>query len=164
MSIKPIDENTWAGTLSVQSEVYLQVEPETIEVLQSKWRRTPQCCFVYQDKESVLGYLLAHAWDKETPPKLFKPLPEQSETLHSYLFLHDLAISARAAGKGIGTKLVSHLISIAKTTDFDEIRLVAVQGSSTFWSNMGFSVVDKQSISSTYGEGAKMMRYALQGE
>lgn len=164
MSIKPVDENTWAGILSVQSEVYLQVEPETIEVLQSKWRRTPQCCFVYQYEESVLGYLLAHSWDKQAPPKLFKPLPEQSSVLNPYLFLHDLAISEKAAGQGIGSQLVSHLISIAKTMDFDEIRLVAVQGSASFWKTMGFSEVDKQSISPTYGEGAKMMRYVLEEE
>ncbi|WNJ97851.1 GNAT family N-acetyltransferase [Vibrio ruber] len=157
MSIKP----TWPGILKVQSEVYWQVEPETLEVLQSKWLRTPECCFVYQHEETVLGYLLAHAWIQETPPKLFKPLPEESDVSDSFLFIHDLAVSEQAAGKGIGSMLVSHLITIAERMKFDEIRLVSVQDSVIFWRHMGFREVQNQHISSTYGEDATMMRYVL---
>lgn len=161
MTIKLVEETTWPGILKVQSEVYLEVEPEHVDVLKSKWHQSPDCCFAYHHNNDVIGYLLAHSWNKETPPKLFQPLPEKADTNGSILFLHDLAISHQASGKGIGAKMVTHLLSIATKLQFEQVLLVAVQGSFMFWNKMGFSEVTDQSISSTYGEGAKMMRYQV---
>ncbi|WP_165311248.1 GNAT family N-acetyltransferase [Vibrio ziniensis] len=161
MSIKLVDETTWSGILKVQSEVYLQVEPESIDVLKSKWYQSPDCCFVCQEDNNVLGYLLAHSWNKEVPPKLFQPLPEQSDMSGSILFLHDLAISNQVAGKGVGAKMVSYLLNVAIRLKFEQIRLVAVQGSSLFWEKMGFTEIKNQSVSPTYGDGAKIMKYIL---
>ncbi|SHO54517.1 N-acetylglutamate synthase [Vibrio quintilis] len=77
------------------------------------------------------------------------------------MFLHDLAISNQVSGKGVGAKMVSHLLNVAMILKFEQILLVAVQGSSLFWEKMGFTEVTDQSISATYGDGAKMMRYLL---
>nr|MVE97716.1 GNAT family N-acetyltransferase [Vibrio cholerae] len=49
MSIEIIREAAWPEILKLQSEVYLLVEPESIEVLKDKWNRTPKCCFIYRD-------------------------------------------------------------------------------------------------------------------
>ncbi|MCE0493129.1 GNAT family N-acetyltransferase [Vibrio salinus] len=157
MPVKLVNETTWPGILKVQSEVYLQIEPESNDVLKSKWYQSPDCCFVYQEDDDVLGYLLAHSWNKETPPELFQPLPEESDISGSILFLHDLAISNQISGKGIGAQMVSHLLNVAVELKFEQIRLVAVQDSSLFWKKMGFTEITNKNVSPTYGDGAKMM-------
>lgn len=161
MSIKLVDESMWPGILRVQSEVYLQVAPESIDVLRSKWNQSPESCFVYQEDNNILGYLLAHIWNEDTPPKLFQPLPEQSRKSGSVLFLHDLAVSTQASGKGIGSKMVNNLFNVAIRQNFTQIRLVAVQDSFSFWSKMGFTETANHRVCSSYGNGARLMRCVI---
>lgn len=155
MSIKAINEETWSDIAKIQAEVYYQIEPESLEVLQSKWLRSPESCFVYEKSAKVLGYLLAHSWSREMPPKLYQPLPADTEG--SILFLHDLAISSAATGEGLGKKMVSHLLKIAKRSGFQQLRLVSVQDSLGFWQKQGFIPVEGQEVCSSYGEGAELM-------
>jgi len=159
MAIESIEESMWDEILRLQSEVYHQIEPESLETLKSKWISTPSCCFVYQSEGEVMAYLLAHAWDSQTPPKLFQPLP--STTHGKYLFLHDLSVAKQLSGLGVGTKMVNHLLDVAKAEGFGEIRLVAIQNSVPFWSRMGFQVVANQKACSSYGENATVMRRVL---
>jgi len=155
MSIKPIDEATWSGLVKVQAEAYSQVEPESLEVLKSKWLRSPESCFVYEKAGKVVGYLLAHSWCRETPPKLFQTLPVGTEG--PIVFLHDLAISRAVSGEGIGKKMVAHLLKTAQKSGFQQIRLVSVQDSLAFWKKQGFSSIGSQEVCSSYGEGAQLM-------
>jgi len=159
MAIVGIDESMWDGILRLQSEVYHQIEPESLATLKSKWTSTPSCCFVYRSEGKVLAYLLAHAWDSQVPPKLFQPLP--STTHGRYLFLHDLSVSRQLSGFGVGTKMVNHLLDVAKAEGFEEISLVAIQNSVPFWSRMGFQVVANQKACSSYGGNASVMRRVL---
>ncbi|WP_432452403.1 MULTISPECIES: GNAT family N-acetyltransferase [unclassified Agarivorans] len=159
MSIKPINEATWSEILKLQAEAYALVDPESLEVLKSKWLCSPECCFVYEKAGNVIGYLLAHSWNKDTPPKLFQALPVGSEG--TILFLHDLAISSTAAGHGLGKKMVGNLLNIAKNSGFQQIRLVAVQDSSEFWKKQGFSSLGSQAVDPSYGVGAQLMLHEL---
>jgi ribosomal protein S18 acetylase RimI-like enzyme len=159
MSIKSIDETMWAGILRVQAEVYFQVEPESLDILQGKWHHSPDCCFVYQQGQDVLAYLLAHAWHSELPPKLYQPLANESKG--AILFLHDLAVSKQLSGQGIGSQLVNHLLNAISTMGFEQIRLVAIQESLPFWRKMGFSEVAKQIPCSSYGKDASLMQRLL---
>uniref|UniRef100_A6VTU6 GCN5-related N-acetyltransferase n=1 Tax=Marinomonas sp. (strain MWYL1) TaxID=400668 RepID=A6VTU6_MARMS len=170
MPIQPITQTMWAEILTIQAEVYSEIEPESLEVLQSKWQQSPSCCFVYLaeaelaeqsrlGEQNVLGYLLAHAWHSETPPKLYQLLPEESHG--STLFLHDLAISKYAAGRGIGTQMVKHLLDSAASSGFEKALLVSVQDSVPFWQKHGFVEVTNQQASESYGEDAKVMMRAL---
>lgn len=159
MPIKPIDDTSWSGIVKVQAEAYFQVEPESLDVLKSKWLRSPECCFVYEKAGKVVGYLLAHAWNSEVPPKLFQTLPEGTDG--PIIFLHDLAISRDASGEGIGRKMVVHLLQIVKTLGFQQIRLVSVQDSLGFWQKHGFSRIEHQEVCTSYGEDAQLMSYRL---
>ena len=105
-----------------------------------------------------MGYLLAHSWDSKLPPKLFHQLPEGTEG--EILFLHDLAISTSALGKGIGSKLVEHLVKVATAEGYNEILLVSVQDSKVFWQKKGFTTLS-QKVCKTYGEDAQLMKRAL---
>lgn len=170
MPIQPITQTMWAEILTIQAEVYSEIEPESLEVLQSKWQQSPSCCFVYlaetelteqsrPEEQNILGYLLAHAWYSETPPKLYQLLPEESHG--STLFLHDLAISKHAAGRGIGTQMVKHLLDSVVSSGFEKALLVSVQDSVPFWQKHGFVEVTNQQASESYGEDAKVMKKVL---
>jgi ribosomal protein S18 acetylase RimI-like enzyme len=155
MSIKLIDDSSWSGIVAVQAQAYSEIEPESLEVLRSKWLRSPESCFVYEKAGKVVGYLLAHLWNSETPPKLYQTLPVG--TAGSILFLHDLAIAREAAGEGIGKKMVLHLLDTAKVLGIEQIRLVSVQDSVAFWQKYGFSPIVHQDLCSSYGEYAQLM-------
>jgi len=162
MPIRPITHVMWPEILKIQAEAYSKVAPESLEVLQSKWQQSPDCCFAYLDEKSepeeknIQGYLLAHAWHSETPPKLYQILPEGSHG--SILFLHDLALSKRAKGRGVGSQMVKHLLASATSSGFQSALLVSVQDSVLFWQKYGFVEVMNQKASESYGDDAKVMR------
>ena len=160
MSIRAIDESVWPGALCVQEESYADVFPETVEVLKSKWRTSPDTCFVYTDKNGeVLGYLLSHPWPSDCVPKLHEEI-----TLHDVsnnLYLHDLAVSNNARGKGVSQKLVNSLLQAAHTLGYKTISLVAVQGAGKFWSKYGFARAADIPLPDSYGRDAQFMRMQL---
>lgn len=157
--IETIREAMWPEILKLQSEVYLLVEPESLEVLKDKWNRTPNCCFIYRESEKLKGYLLAHSWSREQPPKLFNALPKETEG--NILFLHDLAVASSSFGQGIGSKLMKHLIEVATGLCFKEIRLVSVQDSKLFWQRQGFKPLP-ENVCRSYGTDAQLMWRQLQ--
>jgi predicted N-acetyltransferase YhbS len=103
--------------------------------------------------------LLAHAWNSELPPKLFQSLTP--DVKGDILFLHDLAVSSRVKGMGVGSILVNQLLAIARTEQYAKIILVSVQNSITFWSKSGFSVVAGKAISHTYGDDSRLMEFYI---
>ncbi len=160
MKIDCIKEEHWNGILKVQNDVYLEVAPESIEVVKSKWLASPETCLVYLSKDEVVsGYLLSHPWDYLHPPKLFKEL--SGEISGNYLYLHDLAVDARLKGRGIGKKLLNSLIKIATRKLFKKITLVAVQGSNRFWSKAGFKEHHGVKVPHSYGENSVFMEMEL---
>jgi GNAT superfamily N-acetyltransferase len=159
MSISLITENSWIEILKIQEEAYVEIPPEELDVLKSKWLSSPSTCAVYQEKNNVISaYLLAHPWPSEIPPKLH----EISPVTHSInLYLHDLALAHEARGKGIAKKLVENLIDTAKIEGFNKIFLVAVQNSSAFWAKFGFLQRPNAVICPSYGHNAKLMVLGL---
>lgn len=69
MAITNIDDAVWPGILAVQHEMYTEVAPEKLAVLQSKWRQSPQSCFVFRTGDKVDAYVIAHTWNRAQPPK-----------------------------------------------------------------------------------------------
>jgi ribosomal protein S18 acetylase RimI-like enzyme len=154
MSINLITENSWAGILNIQEEAYVEIQPEDVNVLKSKWRSSPKTCAVYKQGNNILAYLLAHPWPNEIPPKLYEECPI---AISLNLYLHDLALARESRGKGIANKLVKNLIDIARTQEFNKILLVAVQNSGGFWSKFGFLNIPNAVICPSYGHNAKLM-------
>ena len=158
MSINLIEETIWPDILKLQSEAYYLVEPESFEVMKDKWLCSPESCFVYKNGQQLLGYLLAHSWHSKQPPKLYQPLPK--EVNGSILFLHDLAVSKLAKGKGVASKMFSQLLNVAISSGYQQIRLVSVQDSKAFWMKLGF-VPAKGNIFASYGVDAVLMQRVL---
>jgi len=156
VSIVQISEKSWDGILKIQEEAYTELPPEDVSILKSKWLASPDTCSIYSSNENkILAYLLSHPWGSDSPPKLNEEAPVNNET--SNLYLHDLALSNEARGRGIARALVENLINNAKTQGFTKILLVAVQGSSSFWAKYGFMVIVNAAICPSYGSAAKLM-------
>lgn len=155
MSISLIIKNSWDDIVKTQKEAYTDIPPEDVNILKSKWQSSPKTCAVYSDNEGkVLGYLLAHPWASETPPRLNEIIPV---TNSSTLFIHDLALALEARGQNIGKELVENLIDNAQTQNFVKILLVAVQNSTGFWAKFGFLNMPSEKTYLNYGENAQLM-------
>lgn len=159
MEIRTISEQDWPAILNVQSDVYIEVPPEELEVLQCKQKRSPESCFVCDVKGEIKAYLIAHSWNQDSAPKLHKLLASGTEG--DRLYLHDMAVSAQAGGMGLGRRLVESLLRQAKEKGYRDVRLVAVQGSTGFWEKMGFSALPNMPVCSSYGDHALMMVRSL---
>lgn len=160
MKIQQIEENNWIGILRVQDEAYQEVAPEELDVLKSKQSASPETCFVcVSDQGDILGYLLAHPWNGAEPPKLFETLVniENSDSL----YLHDMAVSSRSKGQGIGRSMMAELMKVAVLKGFKRITLVAVQGADSFWSLLDFKEVAGVNKYPSYGERAILMEKVL---
>lgn len=160
MIIKEIEEIHWNKILEIQEESYQEIGTEELEVLKSKSEASPDTCFVcLSNTEEVFGYLLAHPWSGISPPKLFESLSNIENC--EYLYLHDMAISPQSKGKGIGRAAAIKLFEVAQNKEINRVSLVAVQGSESFWSRIGFQEVTGVNVCSSYGEKAVLMEKIL---
>ncbi len=147
--------DSWDEIAELQADVYGTEFVEETDVLKRKWEVSPNSCLIYRVATGeIAAYLLAHSWSSPKPPKLFEPLPicEQSEQL----FLHDLAVSKRLKGLGVGRQMVEQLISLARNAGYKHILLVSVQSSVEFWQKMGFVSLNAP-VDVCYGDGAQLM-------
>ncbi len=160
MLIQEIQECHWDEILYIQEEAYQEVGSEELSVLKNKQEYSPSTCLVSVSKVNELqGYLLAHPWFGKEPPKLFNALPMIAKP--DCLYLHDMAVSSKFRGIGLGTKLVEHLFSIVKSQQVNNITLVAVQGSCGFWADNGFTAVTGIKVDSSYGTDAVLMEISI---
>ncbi len=161
MPITQISENSWDAIQKIQQEAYTELPPEDINILKKKWTFSPGTCSIFTSNDGeILAYLLAHPWASDKPPTLNEDISISNQQT-STLYLHDLALSNKARGKGIAKTMVKDLISKAKTKRFTKVLLVAVQSSSSFWAKYGFVVIDNAAICPSYGSCAKLMRLEL---
>jgi ribosomal protein S18 acetylase RimI-like enzyme len=160
MTITKVSEESWEGILKIQDEAYIDIAPEELDILKSKWESSPETCFVFRLRSmEIKGYLLSHSWGAIEPPKLF-----EKHNLYpsgSILYLHDLAVSQDSRGLGVGKRLIENLLPVAKLHLFKQVMLVAVQGSESFWVQFGFTEVQDTPVCSSYGVDAKLMSLNL---
>ncbi|ABZ75542.1 GCN5-related N-acetyltransferase [Shewanella halifaxensis HAW-EB4] len=159
MQLRTIGPSDWPHILQIQLECYPQIEPESLEVLQSKWQASPQSCFVLESQDDVIGYCLAHPWVQDSPPSLEQMLAKVDKP--NTLYLHDIALSSKAQGKGAGRAALAILIEFARCHHYPNISLVAVQGAHHYWAKQGFKAKSINKDLSCYPEDACYMVYTL---
>lgn len=147
LQIRTINSADWPAIMATQQECYVDIAPEPLEVMQSKWHVAPKWCFVIEEDKKILGYVLAHPWQKGCAPKLDVVLDEETPqvTDADCLYLHDMAISPDAQGKGVAGRLISHLLSLFKNDDYKGIGLIAIQNAASFWQHQGFKPFEQLS-------------------
>ncbi len=91
-------------------------------------------------KGQLVGYMLAHGWQRNAPPPLGTPLEEVG--FAEILFIHDLAVETTGQGLGIRRRLVDHASDPAVQDGLKSAERVAVEGAAGFWKTMGFAALD----------------------
>lgn len=159
MQLRSITSADWDDILLIQEECYPQIEPESLEVLQSKWLVSPQTCFVIESDKQVVGYCLAHPWVAGSPPSLEQVLVAATEP--DTLYLHDIALSSKVQGQGAGKLAFQALVQHAKKHALPCISLVAVQGADSYWRGRGFIAHPIEKSLESYTPDACYMVLAL---
>lgn len=152
------------GVMAVQSDCYGPAFLEPLEVLVQRWHASPETGWVAVSDGAVAAYLVGYRSELGCLTALgagFCPLPDGDT-----LYLHDLAVSPRAAGAGLGPRLVDLALREAWSGGCGHSALVSVQGSQAWWQRRGYRPVaalddPARAALSTYGDGAVYMAQAL---
>lgn len=125
------------SVFSIQAECY---GPEAIEseaVFRARLAQAPGSAWVAVTSQGVCAYLVAY------PSLLGKVTPLGSEfaipASPDSLYLHDLAVSRRAAGLGVGKKLVQVALDAGRRIGLAYSSLVSIQNSAVFWRAFGYT-------------------------
>lgn len=162
--ISTLQAQHWSEVLSLQDTAYAHLGPEPADVMHSKWQVSPDTCFVAHQNDSLLGYVLAHPWAHPVPPALYQPT-RPHEAQGSWMFIHDMAVAPEARGRGVAHLLFEPVLVQARHARKQGMLLVAVQGSTRFWHNLGFEPVRSVTPDlSSYGEHACLMQRTLSQE
>ena len=129
------------AVLEIQAECYPQAMNETLATIRVRLETSPDSAWVTEDEKGVSAYLMAYRSiiGKITPLGGAFKAPDKSNCL----YLHDLAISSRARGTGLGRLLVGHAWQTAGMDGLEYSTLVSVQDSCAFWNNLGYTLMDK---------------------
>ncbi|CAG36223.1 GNAT family N-acetyltransferase [Desulfotalea psychrophila] len=154
-----IEDADWPYIEKIEEEVYVPSLGEELVVLQSKYLASPATCLVaVEESEELAGYCLAYPLDACTVPALNSQTKLGGSVERGNIFIHDLAISAKYQGRGLGAELFAKLCRLIREQGFSSITLVAVQEGPKFWHKLGFTphselVADIKE----YGVGAQFM-------
>lgn len=130
-------EDDIAGVLAVQALAYGPGFLEDEATIRLRWQAAPHTAWVAVDGQQVCAYLVAY------PSRLGKvtllhggfDVPADADCL----YLHDLAVSPRAAGRGLAPALLQAAWQAAARLGLGWSALVSVQDSQGFWRRQGFA-------------------------
>ena len=129
---------------------------EPVAVYAERLALYPAGCRVFEHGGAVGGYLIAHPWHRDSPPKLgalLGAIPADTDTF----YLHDIALLPASRGTGAGKMALDLVVGDARALGLAEVTLMAVGGADRFWAAQGFDTVPREADPS-YGAGAHLMR------
>jgi GNAT superfamily N-acetyltransferase len=139
--IRHIADADWDAIEALESRAYAGLGlSEGRAALRSRADASPSTCFVLDVGSRPAGYLLALPYPAFQYPDLERTeeTVEPSPCLRN-LHLHDLVITESLRGRGLARHLLHHLTRTARAHGHEQISLIAVGGSETFWSARGFT-------------------------
>ncbi|AWM86459.1 GNAT family N-acetyltransferase [Microvirga sp. 17 mud 1-3] len=156
---RPMTAGDLAAVKTIADFIHVN-HPEEMPVFAERLALYPEGCHVAEAGARLVGYALSHPWRYGEPPPLDTPLgaiPEGATTF----YLHDVALLPEGRGKGLAGTIVDHLADHAAAAGFDNLSLVAVNGSQGFWEKCGFRTAMTAALRAklaTYGSDALLMR------
>ena len=125
-----------ACVAAIQAGAYAVDLLEDDATLHARLCGFPDTAWVAEGPSGVCAYLVAYrsVLDKVSPLGGHFESPENANCL----YLHDLAIDARAAGQKLGSLLVAQALLAAQQQGLAYSALVAVQNSQAFWQRFGY--------------------------
>ena len=125
------------AVMSIQEESYAVEVLEDEAVIRARLAACPQLAWVAEDDQGVCGYLFGYHSRVGNVTPLDGDFEHHAKA--DCLYLHDLAVSRRASGRGIGPALVKRNLAQARTQKLRYSALVSVQESEAFWSRLGYA-------------------------
>jgi GNAT superfamily N-acetyltransferase len=125
---------------ALEAEAYLPSLHESDEAFLRLIALFPEGAVGCFDDEGLCGYAFAVPLTAGATLELREPLariPEGADTF----YIHDVAVTARCRGRGVGRMLATRLLDLARARGFTRAALVSVQGSAPFWERFGFRAV-----------------------
>ncbi|MFI9326538.1 GNAT family N-acetyltransferase [Kitasatospora sp. NPDC052868] len=167
--IRPLAEGDWDAVVALEAGAYAADGlSEGREALESRGRSSPGTCFVAEHRGRVGGYLLALPYPPMRIPDLSLPEgpgPARAATgggpAAGNLHAHDLVIAEELRGRGLGVRLLDHLLETAREQRFERISLVAVRGTEVLWAPLGYRAHPGVGIPASYGSRAVYMSMAV---
>lgn len=134
--LRPMCESDVPAVMAIQQACYPGLLLEDESVIRARLARCPRHAWVAEDSEGVCAYLFAY------PSRLGCITPFdgvfQPAEAPDCLYLHDLAVSPRATGRGLGPALTGLAMAAAGQHGLRYSALVSVQDSAAFWARQGF--------------------------
>lgn len=125
------------GVVQVAAEAFPN-HPEDRVCFADRLRLYPDGCRVLTDTNgAVHGYLVAYPWRLDDAPALnarLDALPPSPDVL----YLHDLALTARARGGGRAAEGAALAVRAARDAGLPVVALIAVNDAAPFWVRQGF--------------------------
>ena len=135
--IRPMRRGDIPAVLAIQAEAYRTETLETETTIRGRLAACPDTAWVAEGNDGVCAYLVGYrsTVGKVTPlDGDFAPLARGDS-----LYLHDLAVSSRVNGRGLGPALVNAALGHARDRGLRYSALVSVQGSKGFWERLGYA-------------------------
>lgn len=136
--IKTIPQSDLPRVVAVQKNSYPQELWEDEGIFREKRRVFPDGALGWYRDGVLQAYVFVHPWHKNETAPLFTEnmtLPDKPDCL----YIHDLAITPAARGKGAARALVEAAFALAAKHGLQHFSLVAVQNSESFWQKFGFT-------------------------
>jgi len=163
MRVRHIQDGDWEAIVSLESDTYAGLGlSEGRTALQARAEASPGTCFVLSVGSRLAGYLLALPYPVSRSPELGRV--EGTTFTSRNLHLHDIVIAQSLRGRGLGQRLVRHLIRTAQAREYEGISLVAVGTSERFWAARGFAAHPEIVFPGSYGTKAVYMSKAMSDE
>jgi len=136
IQIRPSRHNDLPAILSIQSACYTPEMNESEAIWRSRLEVAGEFIWVAEFVGEVCAYLASYPSQQGKIAPLGSAFAPCNEA--DCLYLHDLAVSPQAGGKGFGRKLVAHALTIARQRKLPHAGLVCVQNALGFWQSCGF--------------------------
>ena len=140
MELRPLTPADIGELHRLEAEAYLPELHESNDSFLQLMRLYPEGAFGCFDDEGLCGYAFATPTKAGTTLELRVPLERIADDADTF-YIHDVAVSARCRGRGIGGMLAERLLDLAREKGFRRSELVSVQGSAPFWKRFGFESV-----------------------
>ncbi|MGV9880240.1 GNAT family N-acetyltransferase [Streptomyces sp. NPDC003006] len=159
--IRRVADSDWDGITVLEHRAYSRLGlSEGRAALKSKAHASPATCFALDLGGRLVGYLLALPYPASAYPDL-RGTEEEPAPASRNLHLHDIVIAEDLRHRGLARHLLNRLTMTARSHGYEQISLVAVGGSDTFWSARGFTAGQGAVRPAAYGPTAVYMSRAV---
>lgn len=137
LSIRPLEPADLPAAVDLQLQTYPPFLVEDEAIFRNRIDMAAGYCLAAWQDGALVGYLLAHGWQRQSPPPLGALLADAAG--NDVLFIHDLAVSPTQRGQRIGQQLIARAFEQAVRDGLRRAELIAVEGAAEYWRGLGFA-------------------------